>query len=55
MFTMNMKEVIQTKLDGKDLILVYGDFLNALENNILRAYISIERIDFQNSAAPGQL
>jgi hypothetical protein len=55
LFTMNMKEVNQTRLDGKALMLVNGDFLNALENNFLRAYISLERIDFQKSASPGQL
>ena len=48
---MNMKEVNLTRIEGKNVMFVHGDFINALENYLLRAYISIERIDFKKTVS----
>ena len=51
LFNMNMKEVNLTRIEGKNVMFVHGDFINALENYLLRAYISIERIDFKKTVS----
>jgi hypothetical protein len=45
LFSMGMADVNNVRIEGKQLILTKGDFTSALENFLLRAYISLERID----------
>jgi hypothetical protein len=45
LFNMWMADVNSVRIEGKQLILTKGDFTGALENHLLRAYISLERID----------
>jgi len=45
LFNMSMNEINNTRIEGKQKILSKGEFTNALENYLMRAYISLERLD----------
>lgn len=45
LFNMSMKDINITRIEGKQKILTKGEFTNALENYLMRAYISLERLD----------
>ena len=45
LFNMSMNEINNTRIEGKQKILTKGEFTNALENFLMRAYISLERLD----------
>jgi len=48
---MDLNGVNRTRIDGKRLMKDDGNFILALDNFIMRAYIAIERIDL-NKANP---
>ena len=49
LFNMSYKDINNIRIEGKQQMMTKGDFTMALENYLLRAYISIERINIKTS------